>query len=390
MKLSVVSKKIILIFFGILITPLFLELLCRINSYLEFIPTPIVFHSSAGTQAPSTPHPLEEKAKRFLSSSPFSHWKHLVDIPAHFERARKKKTKSSPHEMFKPHSSFQSRLDYPGLKSSIYNAVYSFDKYGFRKTPGSATEGASKRILFLGCSFTFGDGLNDTETFSHFFAQMNPGTDVLNSGGSGDGPHSALFGLSDPRSRFSRFKDRIDTAVYTALPDHIDRATCSYNNCIRNIQFSPSDLFGPMYVLNRKNELEYKGIFIDHFPWNQGWLKYINKSDFVKTFNLFSSGPSEEDYQLTVAIFKEMKTKLMRQWGVRRFVVALYPLNSDYLVANTLQKRLEESGIETFNFNNLNAQSTEYDLFYKMDGHPTPAGAYLYAWLLSESLKSKP
>ncbi len=386
MKLSILSKKLVLTFFGFLFALFTFELLCIINSKFKFFESPIQFYGNTQMSSSLTPHPLEQDAKQFIKTSRFFNWKHAIDLPTNFDRVRLKKTKSDPHVMFKPLSSFLSRLDYPGLKDSVYSATYSFDEFGFRKTPSSKTKNFSQTVLFLGCSFTFGDGLNDSETFPHFFAEMNNGTNVLNAGGSGDGPHDALYSLSDPKSRFGLYNEKIDTAVYTALPDHINRVTCSFDICVRHLHLSPSNLTGPMYVLNDR-KLIYKGLFRDNFPWNQSWLKYVTRSEFLKTFNIFSSVPSDQDFKLTVEVFKAMKNNLSQKWGVKRFVVAFYPMNSDHQIVIKLQKMLEENGIETFNFNNLNAESIDYDLFYKMDGHPTPAGAYLFSWLLSESLK---
>ena len=52
----------------------------------------------------------------------------------------------------------------------IYDVVYSAYNNGFRKTRGDID---SKEVyVFLGCSFTFGDGLNDDETLPYYFSKL--------------------------------------------------------------------------------------------------------------------------------------------------------------------------------------------------------------------------
>jgi len=46
----------------------------------------------------------------------------------------------------------------------IYNANYTTDKLSRRLTPVDSPDQRDKFAVFFGCSFTFGDGLNDEET----------------------------------------------------------------------------------------------------------------------------------------------------------------------------------------------------------------------------------
>jgi hypothetical protein len=47
----------------------------------------------------------------------------------------------------------------------IFDVVYTISAHGFRVTPGAGgTSGSAGRVLFFGCSYTFGEGVEDDQT----------------------------------------------------------------------------------------------------------------------------------------------------------------------------------------------------------------------------------
>ena len=96
---------------------------------------------------------------------------------------------------------------------------------GLRKTRCLNQDGDV--YLFLGCSVTFGFGLNDDETIPHFFAAEKEFQDrVLNFGVSGYGPHQTLRDLELNRHSGKADFDlaRVKAVVYTLINDHARRA----------------------------------------------------------------------------------------------------------------------------------------------------------------------
>ena len=73
-----------------------------------------------------------------------------------------------------------------------FDVIYRCDPNGFRITPNRALD-SDPSILFLGCSFTFGIGVNDTETYSAVLAQSAwPNIRVVNLAKSGWSPVDGL------------------------------------------------------------------------------------------------------------------------------------------------------------------------------------------------------
>jgi hypothetical protein len=104
----------------------------------------------------------------------------------------------------------------------IYNIKYSIGDDGFRITPGNKL-GASRRVNFLGCSFTYGEGLNDDETLPYFVVQAMRDVSVKNLGFHGWGVHQALRILEGERDA------RGDANVLLTAPWQASRSACVHD-----------------------------------------------------------------------------------------------------------------------------------------------------------------
>jgi hypothetical protein len=90
---------------------------------------------------------------------------------------------------------FRAEKTDPKTGAAIYSANYTIDSNLLRKTL-SCESGPT--VVFFGCSFTFGEGLNDADTFPQAFADSaNHKVRVLNLGFSGYGPHKISSSVSE-------------------------------------------------------------------------------------------------------------------------------------------------------------------------------------------------
>lgn len=99
----------------------------------------------------------------------------------------------------------------------LYDVVYTIGDDGFRlselKHPGS-------RINFFGCSFTFGEGLNDDETLPYAVSENMKTVSAKNFGFHAYGPHQALAILQSDRDTSG------DINFYLTAPWHAPRSAC--------------------------------------------------------------------------------------------------------------------------------------------------------------------
>jgi hypothetical protein len=99
----------------------------------------------------------------------------------------------------------------------IYTVKYTIGDDGFRTTPHDYS--ISKAVNFLGCSFTFGEGLDDDQTLPYYVSKLG-GYHVRNYGFFGYGPHQALAILTSTRNT--------DGAInfFLTAPWHAERSAC--------------------------------------------------------------------------------------------------------------------------------------------------------------------
>lgn len=84
-------------------------------------------------------------------------------------------------------------------RTVLYNTSVTVNSHGLRETRGNRE--SSETYLFMGCSFTFGAGLDDDETSAYYFSRAAGfEKNVLNLGVNGYGHHQALRDLEVNRS----------------------------------------------------------------------------------------------------------------------------------------------------------------------------------------------
>lgn len=104
---------------------------------------------------------------------------------------------------------------------SVYNVVYNTDENGFRFT--QCAKPCVNKYLFLGCSFMFGEGVNDFETLPYYFSkQLNFKCEVINAGYSGTGTNVAYTILESKKIQNLLSTSR-NYIIYGFIEDHIFR-----------------------------------------------------------------------------------------------------------------------------------------------------------------------
>ena len=136
----------------------------------------------------------------------------------------------------RPLPSQQIRAVKPPTGTPVFDVTYTIDSWGNRSAPEAPGRPA---VVFFGCSFAFGNGVEDDETLPWQFAlDVGRRFDVVNAALSGYGAHHVLrmleLGLLD-----GRVQSGVARAFYSAIPDHVRRAA----------QGQSWDLVGPRYEL---------------------------------------------------------------------------------------------------------------------------------------------
>ena len=261
----------------------------------------------------------------------------------------------------------------------VYRADYSFDAFGRRVTSTGGPPG-SRAILFFGCSYVEGSGVNDAETIPSQVAMRTRQYDVLNYGLGSSGPQQMLVQLQQrdfDREGVAAGAEHI--GVYTFLSFHVERAIGSMQVVTtfgRNFPFF--DLDGSDHLVNR-------GTFATGRPLRMLAYRALNKSHVVRYalrhWTDWPMSPSARDLQTTAAIVAESKAVFMRRFPRGRFLVVIYPGTRQA----AMRPWLSAQGLEVLDLSGLFDPKAP-GLSISIDGHPTPAANAILAQRIVEAL----
>ena len=211
----------------------------------------------------------------------------------------------------------------------VYDAVYTISDQGVRLTKGDPS---GDTWFFMGCSVTFGAGVNDDETLpAYFSADLGYRANVVNLGFDGYGPHQMLRSLETERLR-PLLHGRVKQVIYQGIWTHAWRAA----------GHASWDLYGPFYALSGDG-VSYAGPFHDRFT--AFILKVLSKSSFFRFVldrTLYRLDLSEEDIERYARIV-ERSAQLARETFGSEFTVLYW--DEDNELSQRVLARLEKTGL---------------------------------------------
>ena len=260
----------------------------------------------------------------------------------------------------------------------VYDAIYSIDENGFRRTPPRPA--GSPAVMFLGDSFTFGHGLNDDETFPAVF-QSASGCKAINLAYDGYGPHQMLRILETGQELPEASPYRPYQAFYLSLPDHADRAAGA-------VFWDPS---GPRYEIDADGTLRYRG------PW-RGRVASKAISTFFRSsimglwwlnrWRLDTVTPAEKernDERFSAIVASSMRIFKKRYRGDFRVLFWRAP-------RPRIKELLRLRGVPYVVLPDAIPSIQRQESYFRYDGHPKAAlsrevGLYLAAWVAARLKK---
>jgi hypothetical protein len=216
----------------------------------------------------------------------------------------------------------------------VYDVSYAFDSNGLRVAPPAGEERVAGTVLFFGCSFTFGEGLQDDETLPYQVGAQSGGRwRTFNFAFHGYGPNQMLAAIEDGRVR--RIVDsRPRYAFYVTIPDHLVRVAGRI----------PWGANAPRYRLDREGTARLDGCFRDEHR-TPGFLEslllridprfvhetrwQLDKSAIYRTYATRPSVPAKADVPLLMAIVRRSRELLLADYPDLKFHVIFWP--SHYL-----------------------------------------------------------
>lgn len=205
---------------------------------------------------------------------------------------------------------------------------------GMRHTPVSG-EKRDKFALFFGDSFTFGVGVNDTETLPYYFGEEQPGYTPYNFGIPGGSVQHMYLKLQGKEIE-AKVKEQDGIAFYWFFGFHTRRTVGGMPAFNRWADMMPC------FELE-EDQLVYKGNFRKAHPRRALLYDLLYKSSTVRYLNLFLPRTfSEYDYQVTVRLLLESYRLFKESCPNGKFILLMWDNRDSY---TPVQKMISEAGI---------------------------------------------
>jgi hypothetical protein len=274
---------------------------------------------------------------------------------------------------------------------TVCDVTYTINADGLRDTP-SSNSSSDKCLLFFGCSFAFGECLNDKETLPYFMGnELNGKYKILNFGFQGYGPHQMLAALETGIvDNVIKGCQQVDV-VYSAIPHHVARSA----------GYSPWDKHGPKYMLE-SGKLVHKGAFdgskVTTSVLNRVKAHMIRSPVLKKLFprkRVFTSNLEKDTF---IAIIEKAQSLIKSRYSNARFIVFFWDANylstdSEKKDSKIITRKLSEKGLEYYQAQDVledytNDPQRRYTVS-KYDGHPSAEANKFIASFLRKKLESK-
>jgi hypothetical protein len=210
---------------------------------------------------------------------------------------------------------YPARKANPQTGATIYDVSYAITDLRLRKTD-SAPSGTT--IAFFGDSFTFGEGVNDSETTPQAFADLTGRRlRVLNAGFPGYGPNQVLRALQ-VGSFDEALGNQVRLIVLTTAPWHAERTACKPTFTLRS----------PRYRIGTHN-VEHvgacsQGVMLAFREWIQ------NTSLYRSTIEPYRQKINHEDVELYIGVVDGIVELAKKKYGAET-IISYLPVGDDYL-----------------------------------------------------------
>lgn len=222
------------------------------------------------------------------------------------------------------------------VENSVHNA--------FRKD--IITKSRKKPILFTGCSFTHGTGLEDQDTISALFSKLT-GRSVYNRAGRGFGLNQFLYQAH--RGDIYKQMPEPEYIIYTFIYDHLHR--------MDKFKMAPDDIaFQPAYKIKNGSLIEIKPKFYNY-------LYSVNCYQYFHTYWL-----NKIDFKKVKLFFNETEREIHRHWKDSTLVILVFQDGAEDSSIWEELKKENYTVIKTSELTDIDLNKEEY----KSDGcHPS-------------------
>lgn len=175
------------------------------------------------------------------------------------------KERSKDGWFLEPNSKNRSLVTVKSTGEIAYDHIITLDDKRRRRVEQPHNIKNDTAVIFLGCSLTFGVGVNDFETFPSKLSRELLSANTYNLGVSGSSASQIYYHMtSGDKNFYKSISEKNIIFVYTFFDGHLFRQSCDITCYYENKWM----LDNPRYQLNAVGDIEYLGTFRDYFSPN--------------------------------------------------------------------------------------------------------------------------
>jgi hypothetical protein len=246
-------------------------------------------------------------------------------------------------------------------RQRLYCVTYHTDEHGWRVGPGAVPSNAPRALVFFGCSFTMGVGVEDDETLPALVESGSGGQiRCYNLGMDGYGPHQSLHQLEHNQVRPLLGSHAQVAGFHIAIPHH----------ALRVAGRALWGMRGPRYEMGSDGIVHAKGAF--HGRLLGAGISLLGRSQLVSRLHESWCRFRPADQALQAAVVARMAEEFQRAFGGPFHVLAWDTGDAAY---PNMVAQLRQRGVQVIELTDLLPGYTPADpaLLRPLDLHPTPA-----------------
>ncbi len=254
----------------------------------------------------------------------------------------------------------------------IYDVTYSINPNGSRVTPIKNISSRDKFVLFLGCSFTYGEGVEDNQTLPYYLGSYTKEYQPYNFGFHGHGPFDILAQLENIDFKHE-IKEPNGIVIYSFIDDHVERMLGS----IKVMQWKVAD---PYYQQTTLGKFKRKETFLTGRPLETIFYYVLSKSKLLQALKFNWPGVHQPQIKQAAESIRQMKDKFSLKYPHSSFYVLLYPGEfTQHLIPF----------LDQMNIKYLDYTKEPFDYLNKNDQHPSAMAYKKIATKITRDLNLK-
>jgi hypothetical protein len=239
----------------------------------------------------------------------------------------------------------------------FFSRLYKIDSFGRRHTEAKGIR--KQHLLLLGCSYTFGTGVEDEDTLPARLGAKLKDAQAYNFGVGGYGPSAILLRSRHP-DYFNGVTQDEGVAIYYFIDDHVPRTLGSYS-------LVNSWGAGLPWI---DDQLQYRGPFghLGYGDFAFRALGVVNRLGFSWPVTY-----SDRDMDKVGKVISAIRENYLRHFPRGKFLVVIAPPLHEARIRYDMRPAFEHAGLDYIDYSDRRIREFVPDPYIPGDGHPIAA-----------------